>query len=123
MDHYGTHLIMDLHNCDPSLFTRKAIKRFMVGLCDEIKMERAKLIFWDYRYAPIAKRSAPAHLRGTSAVQFITTSTITIHTLDDLKSVYLDIFSCKDFKAPAVVDYCRQWFKGMVAQSISTERL
>lgn len=121
--HYGVHLIIDLHNCNSAMFNRKGIKRFMIGLCDAIGMERAVLHFWDYKYFPLAKHRAPAHLKGTSAVQFITTSTITIHTLDALKKVYLDIFSCRDFQEKAVVNYCRRWFSGTVAKSTFIERL
>lgn len=121
--HYGVHLILDMHDCNSVLFTRRSIKCFMIGLCDEINMKRAKLIFWDYKYAPISKRKALVHLKGISAVQFITTSTITIHTLDDLGIVYLDVFSCKDFQEAEVRDYCQKWFKGRVAKSTFTKRV
>lgn len=121
--HYGVHLIMDMHGCDQELFNRRDIRRFMAALCSEIKMVRAKLHFWDYLYSPFARRKAPAHLKGTSAVQFIATSTITIHTLDDLETVYLDIFSCKDFQEAAVLEYCQKWFKGRVVKSTFTKRI
>jgi S-adenosylmethionine/arginine decarboxylase-like enzyme len=52
------------------------------------------------------------HLKGTSAIQFITTSNITIHTLDLLGAVYLNIFSCKEFEAEVVKEFSENWFKG-----------
>ena len=44
---YGYELILDLQGCDPKTFNRDSIERYMVALCDEIKMERRDLHFWD----------------------------------------------------------------------------
>lgn len=107
---YGKELILDLHGCDPSLFTRSAIKAFLKSLCDLIEMERCDLHFWDYEDAK-EKEGAPPHLAGTSVVQFIKTSNITIHTLDKLCAVYLNIFSCKEFDPQKVVMFAYSFFK------------
>lgn len=121
---YGKSLSLDLHDCDPALFNRRDLKKFVRDLCTCIDMTPAKLVFWDYRYSPFAKRSAPPHLKGTSLVQFIETSTITIHTLDDLRAVYIDLFSCKDFNAAVVITFARAWFGGQwVVNSSITERI
>ena len=61
---------------------REDIRRFMRLLVDRIGMEKEDLFFWDYMGDEEAYKSAPAHLKGTSAVQFIKTSNITIHILD-----------------------------------------
>ena len=119
---YGQSLILDLTDCDPSLFTRRHLKRFVRELCTVIDMTPAKLIFWDYRYSPLAKRKAPPHLKGVSLVQFIETSTIVIHTLDDLRAVYIDLFSCKRFSGLFVAVFCRDWFAGRIGKQTTIER-
>ena len=85
-------------------------------------MERAKLFWWDdWGVAPEDRETEP-HLKGTTAVQFIRTSTITIHTLDLMSNVYLNIFSCKDFNTDVVKDFSQDWFLGKIVSSHVLER-
>lgn len=119
---YGKELILDMHECDPSTFTRKSILGFFKKLCKEIDMHREKVIFWDELYVLKAKRYTEDHLIGTSAVQFITTSNITIHTLDILKCVYLNIFSCKNFNPKVAKKIASDWFKGKVINNTIIDR-
>jgi S-adenosylmethionine/arginine decarboxylase-like enzyme len=120
---YGKELILDIHNCDVSKFNRKDIEAYLVELCDEvIDMERADLHWWDYEDQPEEYDKAPAHLKGISCVQFIMTSNITIHTLDELGIIYLNIFSCKDFVADDVIDFTKGWFSGEVIKSTVVDR-
>lgn len=77
-------------------------------------MQPEKLVWWDDLYTPQKERETEPHLVGTSAVQFIRTSNITIHTLDRLKRVYLNIFSCKDFNAQKATSISKIWFKGEI---------
>lgn len=114
MDDYGKELVIDLHNCDPSRFTRKSIRNYFKQLCDLIGMERGKLCWWDDLYTPEEEKETESHLVGTSAVQFITTSNITIHTLEIPKRVYLNVFSCKDFDENIVAQFSKKWFGGNV---------
>ena len=118
---YGQELIIDLQDCDPSNFTRARIEVFLEGLCQKIGMKREDLHFWDYD-DPQEKAAAPAHLKGTSVVQFITTSTIVIHTLDDLKRAYINVFSCKDFDTEMAADYTKRFFYGQVSSLTVVER-
>lgn len=122
MKHYGQHLILDIHHCNIEHFNRKGLKRFYKLLCNLIDMEREKLVFWDYFWSPLAKRKAPAHLKGTSAVQFISTSTVVIHTLEDLRRVYLDVFSCKEYDAELVIGLAEAYFQGTVVNQTSIQR-
>lgn len=108
---FGPELILDLHGCDNSKFNRKDLTHFFVELCDLIDMERCDLHFWDYIGEEAEYDKAADHLKGTSAIQFILTSNITIHTLDVLKDVYLNIFSCKDFDEDETVRFCVDYFK------------
>ena len=108
---YGKELIVDMYGCDHTLFTREYIKQFLIELCELIDMERCDLHFWDYVGYPEEKAAAPVHLDGTTVVQFIKTSNITIHTLDKVGEVYLNLFSCKDFNSEEVIDFITHQFR------------
>ena len=109
-DCYGKELILDLHECDVSKFTRESIEQFFIGLCDLIEMERCGLHFWDYKGDQEGYDEAADHLKGISAIQFISTSNIMIHTLDVLERVYLNIFSCKEFNTYKASKFSIEWF-------------
>lgn len=123
MNFYGKELIIDLHNCDPSTFSRKSIKKYFVHLCYLIDMKRSKLTWWDDHGVSEEDQQTEPHTKGTTAVQFILTSNITIHTLDILKNVYINIFSCKDFDAKVAENFSKEWFKGEVVSSNLIKRL
>jgi S-adenosylmethionine/arginine decarboxylase-like enzyme len=120
---YGQELILDIHEADATTFTREHITDFMHRICDNVlSMEREDLHFWDYEDEPKMKAKQPAHLKGISAVQFIKTSNITIHTLDDLKKVFINIFSCKKFNPDTAERFSTEYFRGKTAQRLHTER-
>ena len=73
-------------------------------------MERCDLHFWDDVGVPEHERQTDPKTRGTSAVQFILTSTIVIHTLDLMKSAYVNIFSCKKFDTDDAARFTARWF-------------
>jgi len=111
---YGHELVLDIAGCDPKTFNRKDLRKFFKALCIKIDMKRAKLVFWDdHGVAPKDRQTLP-HLKGTTAVQFIMTSNVTIHTLDILESVTLNIFSCKNFNPRDARKFCVDWFGGKV---------
>jgi len=122
MKYYGKELILDIHNCDPSTFNRKSIRSYLKRLCVLIDMERCRLCWWDDYNVPSEEQETEAHLKGTTAVQFIKTSNIIIHTLDLLKNVYINIFSCKDFDTRAAMRFSEGWFRGKIANSHIIER-
>lgn len=113
-DDYGKELIIDLHNCNPDKFNRKDIRNYLKKLCDLINMERCKLCWWDELYSPEEEKETNPKTAGSSAVQFIKTSNITIHVLDMLHRVYLNIFSCQDFDEKIVTQFSKDWFGGKV---------
>ena len=121
-EYYGKELILDIHNCDASTFTRKSVRSYLQQLCELIDMERCRLCWWDDSGVPLNERETEPHLKGTTAIQFIRTSNITIHTLDLMKNVYLNIFSCKDFDANAAKAFSEKWFRGEVANAHVIER-
>lgn len=121
MKPYGKELILDIHRCSTP-FSRETIAVFMEQLCAFIKMERADLHFWDYEDES-EKDAAPDHLAGTSAVQFITTSNVTIHTLDRLRAVYLNIFTCSDLQKDLVGEFCADYWRGEIVGFTMAVRL
>ncbi len=123
MNNYGKELILDLHGCEPRMFTRAHISNYFIELCDLIDMKREKLVWWDDLYTKKSEREIEPHLKGTSAVQFIKTSNITIHTLDILRQVYINIFSCKDFDVRRARDFTQYWFKGEIVKTLTVSRL
>jgi len=107
---YGIELILDLHGCDASKFTRDSITEYFERLCVLIDMQREALHFWDDEGLPEKDKQTSPHTQGTSAVQFILTSSIVIHTLDQLRAVYINIFSCKEYDPKVAEKFSVEWF-------------
>ena len=107
---YGQELLLDLHHCDERKFTRAEIERYCEQLCELINMERCDLHFWDDVGVPDDEKQTSPKTKGTSAVQFILTSTIVIHTLDLMKAAYVNIFSCKEFDTDEAAKFTADWF-------------
>lgn len=108
---YGKELILDLYECDPATFTRIGIEQWLIALCKEIDMKREDLHFWDDVGVSKEEQQTSPHTTGTSAVQFILTSSIVIHTLDLVGECYINIFSCKDFDTESAAKFTGEWFK------------
>jgi S-adenosylmethionine decarboxylase len=120
---YGKELILDIAECDVSRFNRLDIRKFMRILCDDvINMQRELLVFWDDEDIAENERQTNPKTKGTTAVQFILTSNVTIHTLDLLETVYLNIFSCRDFDDDAATRFCVEYFKGKLIKGTSINR-
>ena len=120
---YGNELILDLHGCNPAKFTRKDLNKFFSELCELIDMKKCEVHFWDDVGVPEEDRQTESHTKGTSAVCFILTSTIVVHTLDLLKAVYVNIFSCKEFDADLAEEFTRSWFEAGSCNSTFVERI
>jgi len=104
---YGFELMLDLVNCDISTFTRDSLDHFFTQLCSLTKMTKVTVYFWDEdRFDP----SNTDNVAGISAVCFIETSNITIHALDRLREVYINLFTCKEFDVEAATEFARSWF-------------
>lgn len=107
---YGMELLLDLHKCNCEQFTRLSIEKYFEDLCELIDMERCDLHFWDDVGVAKEEQQTDPKTKGTSAVQFILTSTVVIHTLDLMGAAYINIFSCKDFDAKEAAEFTAQWF-------------
>ncbi len=119
---YGYELILDLHGCNPASFTRTHLDQYFSELCDLIDMEKCEVHFWDDVGVPPEERQTSPQTKGTSAVCFILTSTIVIHTLDILKAVYINIFSCKAFDPDLAAGFTKEWFEAASCDLTFIER-
>jgi len=120
---YGYELIMDLHGCDVSKFNRTSLNNYFEKLCKAIDMKKSDLYFWDDVGLPPEKRQTLPHTKGTSAVQFILTSTIVVHTLDILSAVYVNIFTCKPFERRVAEELTKEWFGANGCRTHFIERI
>ena len=107
---YGFELILDLHECNVRRFDRLGIERYCEELCGLIDMERCDLYFWDDVGVPQSEHQTHPKTKGTSAVQFILTSSIVIHTLDLMRAAYINVFSCKRFNTDQAAEFTANWF-------------
>ena len=114
---YGVELILDLYGCDPSTFNRLSIDDYFTKLLKLIDLEKCVVHFWDDLGLPPAKCQTMPKTKGTSAVCFLVESNVTIHTLDLLGEVYVNIFSCKSFTPEPADQFTRQWFRAKSADS------
>jgi S-adenosylmethionine decarboxylase len=100
--YYGRHLIASAHGCNDALLDKAAIARFLKEMTVRIDM----VAFG----APFVERFGDGIEIGISGVQLIETSAITLHTNDGARDLYLDVFSCKDFRAQDALDVVQEYF-------------
>jgi S-adenosylmethionine/arginine decarboxylase-like enzyme len=100
--HYGRHVMVDATQCNSRLLELKDINEFVAELVKRIDM----VAFGDI----VSARFGGGIETGISAVQLIETSCISLHTNDKALDLYLDVFSCKDFKVGDVVDVVTEYF-------------
>ncbi len=120
---YGYELILDLHGCSASTFNRESLDGYFEKLCKAIDMKKCERYWWDDVGVPEEEKQTSPHTKGTSAVQFILTSTIVIHTLDLMKAVYVNIFSCKPFDEKVAEQLTREWFGAKECRTHFIERI
>ena len=120
---YGYELIVDLKRCDSKTFSRSSLDKYFTELCKLIDMEKCEVYFWDDVGVPVDEQQTEPHTMGTSAVCFILTSTIVVHTLDLQRSVYVNIFSCQSFDPNSAERFTEAWFNGKIAKSTFIDRI
>ena len=99
-EYWGYHLILDCSGCNNNIADKSQIELFLKSLVKDINMKAVgdPVI----RYLLEGEPNA-----GFSAMQLIETSSITCHFVESNSTMYIDVFSCKEFKpvdAIAVVD-------------------
>lgn len=101
---WGKVVIIDLYGCNEKYIRNKSkIEEFVTSLCKRIKMERL---------GPTnIKRFGKGNLKGYSAIQFIQTSSITMHFDETENRAFIDIFSCKNFDSKIAEKFSREFFE------------
>jgi len=100
---WGKSLAIDLYKCAAHRLTDPdGLKKFTGELVRVVDMVAHGECYID--------RFGIGDLRGYSAMQFIETSSITIHIDEKGKRVFIDIFSCKDFDTQKAEKFSREYF-------------
>jgi S-adenosylmethionine/arginine decarboxylase-like enzyme len=100
---WGKHLIVDASGCKLVLMKDTAfIADFTKDLVKEIDM----VAYGE----PQIIHFGSGDKEGFTLVQLIETSNISGHFANDLRAIFLDVFSCKDFDEKIVIEMVRNWF-------------
>jgi S-adenosylmethionine/arginine decarboxylase-like enzyme len=96
---------IDLHGCDVTrLADPHTIRTFVPAVIDAIGMQA---------HGPLAlERFGDGDLEGWSAMQFIETSSLTIHADEVWGRCFIDIFSCQAFDPDLGADLAVRHFGG-----------
>ena len=100
---WGKLAAINLYDCNENYIKdKKKIKEYITKLCEEIQMKKVGF--------PKIKRFGKGKLNGYSAIQFIETSTITVHFDETENRAFIDIFSCKDFNEKKAEAFSKEFF-------------
>jgi len=96
-------MTIDLFECDyDKLVDKEYFSRFPKMLCEQIDM----VPYGD----TLVERFWNGPLEWFSMMQFIETSSITVHLDENLHRAYIDIFSCKTFDKIKTKKFCQEFF-------------
>lgn len=100
---WGKHLILDAAGCSPKrIGSAVIIKNFTNELVRRIDMTA----YGD----PQIVMFGTGNKKGYTLIQLIETSNIAAHFVEENNSMYLDVFSCKDFDPSVVKEVVREYF-------------
>jgi S-adenosylmethionine/arginine decarboxylase-like enzyme len=100
---WGKHLILDAAGCSPKLIRNEIV----VASFAKSLVKRIDMIAYG---EPQVVMFGSGNKKGYTLVQLIETSNITAHFVEENNSMYLDVFSCKDFNADLVKEAVREYF-------------
>ncbi|PIR94152.1 S-adenosylmethionine decarboxylase [Candidatus Falkowbacteria bacterium CG10_big_fil_rev_8_21_14_0_10_39_11] len=107
---WGLIAVVNLYDCNHEMIQSPAkIRQYVKELCQKIKM---------IPYGPtMVKKFGSGCLEGYSALQFIETSSITLH-FDDKNGdrAFIDIFSCKYFETKDALAFSQEFFQAKKAK-------
>lgn len=107
---WGQLTTIDLGDCDKiRLADLAALRIFLAGLCSAIEMQA--------HGAPLVERFGEGSLHGNSGIQFIKTSSITVHCDEQGGGCYIDLFSCKQFDAKKAERYSAEFWGAKTSSS------
>jgi len=100
---WGKHLVLDAGGCSPKMIGCPiVIKNFTTDLVRRIDM----VAYGD----PQIVMFGTGNKKGYTLIQLIETSNIAAHFVEENNSMYLDVFSCKDFDPSIVKETVREYF-------------
>jgi S-adenosylmethionine/arginine decarboxylase-like enzyme len=100
---WGKHLILDAAGCSPKMIGNPVVvSSFARSLVKRIEM----VPYGD----PQVVMFGSGNKKGYTLIQLIETSNIAAHFVEENNSMYLDVFSCKDFDPQVVKDTVSEYF-------------
>ena len=104
-EYWGVSSCINLYECDLALMQNaEAIRKFVVLLCDRIKMRR-------YGETQVVFFGDEPRVQGFSMTQLIETSLISAHFANASRAIYLDVFSCAPYDAQETAKFAAEYFK------------
>ena len=100
---WGKHLVLDAGGCSPKMigcpiviknFTKDLVKRI-----DMVAYGEPQIVMF-----------GTGNKKGYTLIQLIETSNIAAHFVEENNTMYLDVFSCKDFDPSIVKETVREYF-------------
>ena len=105
VEYWGVSSCINLYDCDLALMQNAdAIRKFVVLLCDRIKMRR-------YGETQVVFFGDEPRVQGFSMTQLIETSLISAHFADASRAIYLDVFSCAPYEPEEVAKFASEYFR------------
>ena len=100
---WGKHLMLDAAGCSPKMIScPKVVEGFARSLVKRIDM---------VPYGnPQVVMFGSGNKKGYTLVQLIETSNICAHFVEENNSMYLDVFSCKNFDPVVVEEAVKEFF-------------
>jgi len=112
---WGLSALIDLFGCNSQKVRDiDCLKNFSYALCEVIGMVPYGL--------PNVKRFGEGSLEGNSMLQFIQTSSITVHCDEEYDRIFVDVFSCKAFDVKKAEDFCKEYFEAETSTIQRIER-
>lgn len=108
---FGLELIIDLYNCDKkTISSKEKIKEYLTNAVKIIDMNAVGEPI-------IPEKFGKGTLYGYSAIQFIQTSSVTIHCSEVMLESHINIFSCKDFDVKKARKFTKEYFQATKIRS------
>lgn len=89
-EHLGTHILLDLYECETDLNNEKYIENMMIAAAVEART--TVLHSYSHKFSP----------QGVSCIVVISESHLSIHTWPEFKQAQVDVFTCGDNALPEV---------------------
>ena len=100
---WGKHLILDAAGCSPKMIGSSPVitnfAKTLVKRIDMVPFGQPQVVMF-----------GSGNKKGYTLVQLIETSNITAHFVEENNSMYLDVFSCKDFDPEVVKEAVHEFF-------------